>query len=160
MSVRTYRTYTCVSCNKTAKKVQVFDRMSLGNPLFKCQNCGATNYDQFIFEPALLDPQELIKDAKKQYNNAVIYLVLSLAAFFILLLATGIAVIAGAAAILLFAILFLSERKKKNSVTIDRFSKEINESLARLNADRDYANFIIKHQGNHPNSAWSNKMNG
>lgn len=155
MSVRTYRKYTCVNCKKQAKQVTVVDRMKLGNPLFKCPHCGATNYDQFIFEPALLDPQELIKDAKKQYNNGSIYCMLAVLAFFVLMLATSSPIIGAAAAGILLIVLFSNSHKKKNSITIDHFSKEINESLARLNADRDYANLIIRLQKNHPDSAWS-----
>jgi len=159
MSVRQYRKYTCSTCNKTAKEVSVSDRLSLGNPLFKCQHCGALNYDKFILEPALLDPQELIKDAKKQHNNLLIWLALGVAAFFMLMLLTGSPVIGIVVAGVLFVLLTSSDSKKKNSISTDQFSKEINESLARLNADRSYADLVIKIQGNHPNSAWSAKAN-
>ena len=159
MSVKTYRKYTCANCKQTAKTERVFEGLSLGNPLYKCQRCGALNYDKYIFEPALLDPQLLTEDDKKKYNTLLLllYMPVGLFAFFALSLvfesfAIGFGIVciplAGLTALIL---------KKKKSVNIDRFSNQINDSMTRLNTNEQYANIVINLQGNHPNSAWSNR---
>ena len=45
MSVRQYRTCTCTTCHRTAKRVSVHGEWELGNPLYRCQSCGAFNYE-------------------------------------------------------------------------------------------------------------------
>ena len=159
MGVKTYRNYTCASCKKTAKTERVLEGLSLGNPLFKCQRCGALNYDAFIFEPALLDPEVLVKDEKKKYNTylLLLYMPVGLFAGFALSMVLNSFAIGFGIVCIPLAVLTALILKKKNSVNTDRFAEAIYDSMKRLRENEQYADIVISHQGNHPNSVWSNR---
>lgn len=161
MSVKTYRKYPCAYCNRTAKTERVFEGLKFGNPLYKCQHCGLTNYDKFILEPALLDPQLLIEDGKQSYNTLLLILYFPFGIFAFLALSlvfnsfiVGFAIVC----IPLCALTALILQKRKN-VTLEKYSEEINASIARLEANVQYANLVIKCQGVHPQSVWYTQNN-
>lgn len=155
----TYKIQKCISCGKTSKTERAYEGLQLGNPLYHCQHCRAINYDKNILEPALLNPEVLLKDGRKRYNTflLLLYIPLGLFAFFALSIALenfflGFLIVSPILALLTVLIL-----KKKKQVSIQDYEKIINESLNRLESDFKYAQLIIQIQGNDAASAWSRK---
>lgn len=155
----TYKFIKCIECGKNAKTERVYEGMDFGNPLFHCKNCGALNYDKGILEPALISPTLLIKDGQKRFNTLLLllYMPIGLFAFFSLALIfenflISTAIVSPPLALLTYLIL-----KKRSKVSIDEYSKVIEESIRRLETDVDYAKLVVRIQGNHPDSAWSKK---
>lgn len=168
--LKTYRYYKCVKCKKPTKKEQVSNELRLGNPFYTCGHCGQLNYDPYILEAALINPEKLIKEGQKKYNELQTILCLGmfvLGAPFIselleclvsfqlmdcLMQLVVIGLMVG-----IYRVLNGIIKKKKAQVTLEQYREVINASICRLETNAEYAKQVIHLQGNDVESEWSKR---